>query len=202
MHLTPQEQNRLLVAQAADLARRRLKRGARLGATEATAFIVDEVHEWAWDGLDLADVVKRARSLLTPEQVLPGVPEMVTHLQVDALFPAGTFLVDIANPIGTPRDLVSSDGPPRELNEGRPRRRVTVTNEAARTVRVTSHADFSQINPLLRVEGGSVSGWRLDIPAGSSESWAPGERREVTLVRWGAAADESTADEGDDDGRA
>ena len=73
MHLTPQERDRLLVAEGAGLARRRLERGARLGATEATALILDEVHEWAWDGLDLADVVMRARSLLTPEQVLPGV---------------------------------------------------------------------------------------------------------------------------------
>jgi urease subunit gamma/beta len=198
MHLTPQERDRLLVAEGAGLARRRLERGARLGATEATALILDEVHEWAWDGLDLADVVMRARSLLTPEQVLPGVPEMVTHLQVDALFPAGSFLVDIVNPLGTPRDLISSDGPPRELNEGRPRRRITVTNDAARTVRVTSHADFSQVNPLLRIDGGPVSGWRLDIPAGSSEKWAPGETREVTLVSW-RIPDESAVEGGDYD---
>lgn len=194
MHLTPQERDRLLVAQAAGLARRRIERGARLGATEAMALIVDEVHEWAWDGVELSEVVKRAQSLLTEEQVLPGVPEMVVHIQVDALFPAGSFLVDVTNPIGTPRDLVASDGPPRELNEGRAKRQVTVRNEAARTVRVTSHADFSQINPLLRVEGGPVSGWRLDIPAGSSVSWEPGEVREVTLVRWGATADGVTAD--------
>lgn len=207
MHLTAQERDRLLVAQAASLARRRIERGARLGATEAMALIVDEVHEWAWDGVELSEVVKRAQSLLTKEQVLPGVPEMVAHIQVDALFPAGSFLVDVTNPIGAQRDLVASEGPPRELNEGRAKHQVTVRNEAARTVRVTSHADFSQINPLLRVEGGPVSGWRLDIPAGSSVSWEPGEVREVTLVRWGATADgvtadRGTADEGGDNGGA
>ena len=194
MHLTPQERDRLLVAQAAGLARRRLERGARLGATEASALIIDEVHEWAWDGLELAEVIQRARTLLTEEQVLPGVPEMVSQLQVDALFPAGSFLVDITSPIGTPRDPVSSKGPPRELNAGLPKRKVTVVNEAARTVRVTSHADLSQVNPLLRVEGGGpVSGWRLDIPAGSSTGWAPGEAREVTLVRWGTDSQEGDA---------
>jgi urease subunit gamma/beta len=202
MHLTPHERERLLVAQGAELARRRLKRGARLGATEAAALIVDEVYEWAWDGLELSAVIRRAQTVLTAEQVLPGVPEMVTHLQVDALFPAGTFLVDIHDPIGQPRGAVSSEGPPRELNVGRPRRRAVVTNEAARTVRVTSHADFSQVNPLLRVDGGPLSGWRLDIPAGSSESWAPGEVREVTLVRWSTSADEPTPTEGDPDGHA
>jgi len=98
MHLTAQERNRLVVAQAADLARRRLARGARLGATEAAAMIIDEVHEWAWDGMELGEVVTRAKALLSPEQVLPGVPEMVAHLQVDALFPAGSFLVDLVTP--------------------------------------------------------------------------------------------------------
>lgn len=190
MHLTPQERDRLLVASAADLARRRLARGARLGATEAAALIIDEAHEWAWDGLELDDVVRRAKEVLTREQVLPGVPAMVSHLQVDALFPAGSFLVDIVNPIAVEADTVISDRPPRELNAGRPRREVTVLNEAPRTVRVTSHVDFSQVNPLLRIEGEPVEGWRLDIPAGSSVAWAPGETRVVTLVPWITRPDE------------
>ncbi len=187
MHLTPQERDRLVVAQAADLARRRLSRGARLGATEAAAYILDEVHEWAWDDVELDEVVTRARTLLRADQVLPGVPEMVAHLQVDALFPAGSVLVDLVSPIAGARDLVSSDGPPRELNPGRPRREVTVTNESPRTVRVTSHVDISEVNPLLRVEGEPLRGWRLDIPAGSSLAWAPGETRSVTLVPWESA---------------
>ena len=186
MHLTPQERDRLLVASAADLARRRLARGARLGATEAAALIIDEAHEWAWDGLKLDEVVRRAKEVLTRDQVLPGVPAMVSHLQVDALFPAGSFLVDIVNPIAVEADMVTSDRPPRELNAGRPRREVTVLSEAPRTVRVTSHVDFSQVNPLLRIEGDPVEGWRLDIPAGSSVAWAPGETRVVTLVPWNA----------------
>ena len=152
--------------------------------------IIDEAHEWAWDGLELDDVVCRAKELLTCEQVLPGVPAMVRHLQVDALFPAGSFLVDIVNPIAVVADTVASDRQPRELNAGRPRREVTVLNEAPRTVRVTSHVDFSRVNPLLRIEGDSVEGWRLDIPAGSSVAWAPGETRVVRLVPWSNRPDE------------
>jgi urease subunit gamma/beta len=202
MQLTPQERDRLLVAQGAELARRRLRRGARLGATEAAALIVDEVYEWAWDGVELSEVVGRARTILTPEQVLPGVPQMISHLQVDGLFPSGTYLIDIHDPIARPTDPVPSEGPPRELNVGRPRRQAVVTNESSRTVRVTSHADFSQVNPLLRVDDGPLSGWRLDIPAGSNESWAPGETREVTLVRWSATGDEPASREGDGHGDA
>lgn len=194
MHLTPQERDRLLVASAADLARRRLARGARLGATEAAALIIDEAHEWAWDGLELDEVVRRAKELLTPEQVLPGVPEMLGQLQLDALFPAGSFLVDIVQPIASATVTVTADGPPRELNVGRPRREVEVLNEAPRTVRVTSHVDFSQVNRMLRVEGGSVKGWRLDIPAGSSIAWAPGETRVVTLVPWSTAPKDGGTD--------
>jgi len=62
-----------------------------------------------------------------------------------------------------------------------------MTNDSPRTVRVTSHVDISQINPLLRVEGEPITGWRLDIPAGSSLAWAPAETRTVTLVPWESA---------------
>lgn len=190
MHLTPQEKDRLVVASAADLARRRLARGARLGATEAAALIIDEAHEWAWDGLELDEVVRRAKQVLTVDQVLPGVPDMISHLQVDALFPAGSYLVDIVDPIVVEHDPEVSQGTPRELNVGRLRREATVRNEAPRTVRVTSHVDFSQLNPLLRIDGAPIEGWRLDIPAGSSVAWAPGQIRTVTLVRWNAQPEE------------
>jgi urease subunit gamma/beta len=184
MHLSPHEVDRLLVAAAADLARRRLERGARLGATEAAALVIDEVHEMAWDGVALDEVIDRARRVLAPEQVLPGVAGMVDHLQVDALFPAGSFLVDVVEPIGPSTGPTTGDGPPRELNAGRPRRELTAVNEARYTIRVTSHVDMSKVNRTLRIEDGPVRGWRLDIPAGSSLAWAPGERRTVTVVTW------------------
>lgn len=198
MHLTPHEQARLLVATAADLARRRLARGARLGATEASALIVDEVHEWAWDGLPLAEVVQRAGSLLRADQVLPGVPAKLRHLQIDALFPSGTLFVDLVDPIAAAEGEAAAEvaiGAAStaviELNRGRPRREVTVSNRADRVVRVTSHVDFASVNALLEHDRALTSGWRPDIPAGSSIAFEPGETRTITLVAMAAATREA-----------
>lgn len=198
MHLTPHEQVRLLVATAADLARRRLARGARLGATEASALIVDEVHEWAWDGLPLAEVVQRAGSLLRADQVLPGVPAKLRHLQIDALFPSGTLFVDLVDPIAAAEGEAAAEvaiGAAStaviELNRGRPRREVTVSNRADRVVRVTSHVDFASVNALLEHDRALTSGWRPDIPAGSSIAFEPGETRTITLLAMAAATREA-----------
>jgi len=184
MRLTAHEQARLVVFTAAELARRRLARGARLGATEAAALIIDEVYEWAWDGLPLDEVTARARSLLTVDQVLPGVPQMLRRLQVDALFPSGSLLVDIVNPVqggGDDVPLRHRDGV-IELNPSRPRREVTITNRSDRTVRVTSHVDLSQVNHVLEHDRTVTAGWRLDIPAGSNVAWEPGATLTVTIV--------------------
>jgi urease subunit gamma/beta len=184
MRLNPHEQARLLVFTAAELARRRLSRGARLGATEAAALIVDEVYEWAWDGLPLAEVVARARGLLTADQVLPGVPQMLRRLQVDALFPSGSILVDLVDPVqggGDEAPLRHRDGV-IDLNAGRPRRQVTVTNRSDRVVRVTSHVDLGQVNQVLQHDRTLTDGWRLDIPAGSNIAWEPGATLTVTVV--------------------
>lgn len=194
MHLTAHERDRLLVSAAADLARRRLARGARLGATEAAALITDEVMEWAWDGLPLGEVVQRAGTVLTRDQVLPGVPAKIRHLLVDALFPSGTLLVDVIEPIADPEwDAVERERsqPERtiELNVGRPRRSVRVTNRSDRVIRVTSHIDFASANPLLTPEEPVPAGWRPDIPAGSSLAVGPGETQTIPLVAMAASKD-------------
>lgn len=186
MHVTPQEQARLLVAAAADLARRRLARGARLGATEATALVIDEVHELAWDGHAIDEVQRRARAVLSRDDVLPGVAEQMELVQVDALFPAGTFLVEIRYPVlDDEADLGSDVEEPveRRLNEDLPRRTVVSHNRSDQIVRVTSHVDFALVNRALSHDRELASGWRLDIPAGSSLAWQPGESRTVQLVR-------------------
>lgn len=194
MHLTAHERDRLLVAAAADLARRRLARGARLGATEAAALITDEVMEWAWDGLPLGQVVERAHTVLTRDQVLPGVPAKVRHLLVDAIFPSGTLLVDVVDPIvdeewhELERRLEEPDRT-IELNVGRARRTVSVTNRSDRVIRVTSHIDFASANPLLAPEQPVPAGWRPDIPAGSSLAVAPGETASIPLVAMAASKD-------------
>jgi urease subunit gamma/beta len=98
VHLTPREQERLLLAAAADLARRRLARGAPLGATEAVALVCDEICELAWDGAALDTVIERARLVIPAAALLPGVASLVPVLEVEALFPWGTTLVHVDRP--------------------------------------------------------------------------------------------------------
>jgi urease subunit gamma/beta len=100
MHLTPRERERLLLAAAADLARRRLARGAPIGATEAVALVSDEICEMAWDGVALGEVISRARQVVAPSSLLPGVAGLVPVLEVEALFPWGSTLVHVDSPFG------------------------------------------------------------------------------------------------------
>jgi urease subunit gamma len=99
MHLTPQERDKLLVAMAAEVARRRLSRGVRLNYPEAVALITDHVVEGARDGRSVAELMSSGRSVLAREQVLDGIPEMIDSVQVEATFPDGTKLVTVHSPI-------------------------------------------------------------------------------------------------------
>lgn len=99
MKLTPKEMDRLTVFTMAELARRRQSRGIKLNHPESVAIITDEVFEEARAGNSFDHVVEHARSILSRDDVLPGVPEMIPVLQVDAMFPDGTRLVTIRNPI-------------------------------------------------------------------------------------------------------
>ncbi|WP_236797003.1 urease subunit gamma [Amycolatopsis sp. GM8] len=99
MHLSPQERDKLLIHVAADVARRRLERGVKLNYPEAVALITDYVLEGARDGLGVTDLVAGGRSVLARDQVLPGIPEMVDSVQVEATFPDGTKLVTVHDPI-------------------------------------------------------------------------------------------------------
>jgi urease subunit gamma len=99
MHLTPQERDKLLVAMAAEVARRRLSRGVRLNYPEAVALITDHVVEGARDGRSVGELMSSGRSVLSREQVLDGIPEMIDSVQVEATFPDGTKLVTVHSPI-------------------------------------------------------------------------------------------------------
>jgi urease subunit gamma len=99
MHLTPQEQDKLLIHVAADVARRRLERGLRLNYPEAVALITAHVLEGARDGLRVTDLVASGRTVLARDQVLDGIPEMIDSVQVEATFPDGTKLVTVHDPI-------------------------------------------------------------------------------------------------------
>ncbi|OLF09310.1 urease subunit gamma [Actinophytocola xinjiangensis] len=99
MHLTPQEQDKLLVAMAAEVARRRLGRGVALNYPEAVALITDHIVEGARDGRSVADLMSSGRSVLRRDQVMAGIPEMIDSVQVEATFPDGTKLVTVHSPI-------------------------------------------------------------------------------------------------------
>ena len=99
MHLTPREKDKLLIAMAAQVARRRLERGVKLNHPEAVALISDFVVEGARDGRTVAELMAAGAEVLTRGQVMDGVPEMIHEVQVEATFPYGTKLVTVHVPI-------------------------------------------------------------------------------------------------------
>lgn len=99
MNLTPREKDKLLVAMAAMVARRRLERGVKLNHPEAVALIADHVVEGARDGLSVAALMASGGHVLTRDQVMEGVAEMIHDIQVEATFPDGTKLVTVHRPI-------------------------------------------------------------------------------------------------------
>jgi len=99
MNLTPREKDKLLVAMAANVARRRLERGVRLNHPEAVALITDFVVEGARDGRSVAELMRDGGMVIRREQVMEGVADMIHEIQVEATFPDGTKLVTVHNPI-------------------------------------------------------------------------------------------------------
>jgi len=158
MHLTPREQERLLLAAAADLARRRLARGAPVGATEAVALVCDEICELAWDGIALETVIERARAVIPASALLPGVAALVPVLEVEALFPWGTTLVHVERPFPEDQsqrlphfERTGATLEPIELAPGLPRRTVVLLNTGHRDVWISSHFPLDQINPAVEI---------------------------------------------------
>lgn len=99
MHLTPREKDKLLVAMAAQVARRRRERNVKLNYPEAVALISDFVVEGARDGRSVADLMRDGAAVLGRHEVMPGVAEMIPEIQVEATFPDGTKLVTVHEPI-------------------------------------------------------------------------------------------------------
>jgi urease gamma subunit len=99
MNLTPREKDKLLVSMAAEVARKRLARGVKLNHPEAIALITDYVVEGARDGRSVSDLMSAGAGVLSREQVMEGVPELIHDVQVEATFPDGTKLVTVHNPI-------------------------------------------------------------------------------------------------------
>ncbi|GAA3376049.1 urease subunit gamma [Streptomyces sannanensis] len=191
MRLTPTERDRLLLFGAAELARARRARGLKLNVPEATALIADTVCEAARDGRRLAEAIEAARSVLGPEDVLPGVADVVTEVMVEAVFDDGSRLAVVSDPIGWGSETGGGSlgdaapgavlpGP--EHKEPEPAVRITVRNTAAVPVSVTSHFHFFEANPRLDFDRAAAYGMRLSVPAGSSARFDAGGEAEVGLV--------------------
>ena len=99
MHLTPHEQERLLISYAADVARRRQDRGLKLNHPESVAIITSYILEGARDGRSVVDLMQAGREVLSRDDVMDGIPELLAEVQVEATFPDGTKLVTVHHPI-------------------------------------------------------------------------------------------------------
>lgn len=187
MQLTPREKDKLLIAMAAMVARRRLERGVKLNHPEAIALITDTVVEGARDGRSVAELMEAGAHVITADQVMEGIAEMIHDVQVEATFPDGTKLVTVHHPI---RGAASKDVPGEVtalegeivFNEGAERTVLTVANTGDRPIQVGSHYHFFETNPALSFEREKSRGMRLDIAPGTAVRFEPGSTREVALV--------------------
>ncbi|KUL63987.1 urease subunit gamma [Streptomyces sp. NRRL S-1521] len=193
MHLTPHEQERLLVHTAADVAQRRRERGLRLNYPEAMALLTAHVFEEARAGATVDAVMESGRRVLTRDEVMAGVPEMIGNVQVEATFPDGTKLVTIHDPFDeAAEDVTVHPGklellPDEEeyriaLNEGSAHVDLAVSNPSDRPVQVGSHYHFAEANEGLAFDRAAAHGMRLHIASGTSERFEPGDERTVRLV--------------------
>jgi urease subunit gamma/beta len=184
---------------AADVAEKRRARGVLLNYPEAMALLIVHVLEGARDGRTVAELMSSGRKVLSREDVMEGVPEMIENVQVEATFPDGTKLVTIHGPfpeVGEDEEPAVSPGKvdfsPLKGDEvivfnERNRQRgqvttLTVTNPTDRPVQVGSHYHFAEANDGLRFVREEAWGRRLNVPAGSSVRFEPGITDEVQLV--------------------
>jgi urease subunit gamma/beta len=196
MLLTPHEQERLMVAGAAEVARRRRERGLVLNHPEAVAVLTDWVLEAARDGMSVAEIMAAGRDVIDTSDVMDGVEVLIDELQVEATFPDGTKLVTLHGPIQPALGSgASDDDAPRlvpgevlldevdvELLADRDVVSLSVLNIADRPVQVGSHFHFAEANEALQFEREAAVGRRLAVPAGTSVRFEPGIAMDVELV--------------------
>lgn len=212
MHLTPREIDKLLLHGAGFLAQKRLARGLRLNYPEAVALIAAQLLEYIRDGQSVAELMDLGRRLLGRAEVMGGVPELVTEVQVEGTFADGTKLVTVHHPIvaehgdlslalhgsflPTPdRSVFAGEAEPPAtpgqvlpapgeivLNQGRESISLLVTNTGDRPIQVGSHYHFFETNRALAFDRRKAYGMRLDIAAGTAVRFEPGQRKTVQLV--------------------
>jgi urease subunit gamma/beta len=198
MRLTAWEEERLLVFSAAELARRHRAAGLRLNAPEAISLICDEMLTAARSGATYAEVEAAGLAAVAPDDVLDGIRELVDEVRLEVLLGDGTRLVVLVDPLG--RGRPPADDGPGAIRPGssrdalaspdRERRSIVVRNDSRRIVRVSSHHPLDRVNPRLSFDRVAARGFRLDLPAGASERWEPGEEKQVGIVRYGGSGGE------------
>lgn len=190
MHLTPREQERLMLYVAADVARRRKERGLKLNYPEAAAFLSAAVMEAARDGMSVAALMVHGTTLLTSDDVMDGIAILLPELQMEATFPDGTKLVTLHDPIrmlpGAEQGIRPGEYLLAEdeivLNQGRRNAVVIVSNTGDRPIQVGSHYHFFEANSALLFDRNATYGMRLDVPSGMAVRFEPGDVKEVNLV--------------------
>lgn len=195
MRLTPWEEERLLVFTAAELARRHRSAGLALNAPEAIALICDAMFEAARAGASYAEVETAGRAAVGPDEVMPGVRELVEDVRLEVLMDDGVRLVVLVDPLGRADTPPDGPGGVRLAGAARdvgvlPTIELEVRSTSKRPIRVSSHFPFDRVNSRLVFDREAARGFRLDVEAGESERWAPGEIRTVRLVRFGGAGGE------------
>jgi urease subunit gamma/beta len=177
MALTPGESDRLLLHLQASLAQRRRDRGLLLNIPEATALIADAVCEWARDGLGMAETRERARTLLTSDDLLPGVTDGLDEVRVEARFDDGTRLVVVKDPFGI-ESHDEDDGvePPGATAA------IDITNEAPTAIGLTSHIHLAEVNPRLRLDRRAAFGMRPAVRTGETVWIRPAESVRLPML--------------------
>jgi urease subunit gamma/beta len=186
MRLLPQEQDRLLLFLAAELARARRARGLKLNQAEATAVIADGICELARDGLRYDAVLAGAYAILGEEDVLEGVRALVARIEIEAVFRDGRHLVVVEDPLGAAPNAAAADEPKVPWLDGAVAR-ISVVSEGAVLIGVTSHIHFFEINPMVNFDRAAAWGMRLAVPARTKVFFAPGVPTEVALIPLGGA---------------
>lgn len=190
MNLSPTEMDRLVIFNAAQMARRNRSLGIRLSHPEAVAYITDEVMTAARRDIPYAEIRDMAGRLLTSDDVEPGVPQMIPMLYIECMFAEGTKVMAVFEPIA-PDDAAAEDIVPGEIIAGGddielfadlPAITIDVLNTGDRDVQVRSHTHFFEVNRALRFDRAAAWGMKIDRPAGAGVRFEPGVTKSVRLV--------------------
>tara|TARA_B100001057_G_scaffold33404_1_gene30312 strand:+ start:1995 stop:2687 length:693 start_codon:yes stop_codon:yes gene_type:complete len=193
MLLTPTEIERLTIFTAAEIARKRKAKGLSLNHPETIAYITDEILEGAREGKSVAELISFGSTILNSDDVMPGVSDLIPIIQIEGMFPDGTKLVTVHDPIRpgknkkssiSPGEIISQEGE-IEINKDRKKLTLIAKNTGDRPVQIGSHYHFFETNKELEFDREKSFGFRLDIPAGTAVRFEPGEEKEINLTEFG-----------------